>query len=492
MGGLRPSRGEIASALSAARGWAQARDLPDPAGYVDLAAQPEVFYEQFGERVRQDRFPIGATRFPLPKPGGTRNLTWLDPYDDMGLRVLVGRMTAMIKRACDRAYVFSYPLASTGPGWSTLSHRHAQAQRRDRGISLLNDPRCRALGVFDVAEYYASIDLDVLADQLLTLNAPAGAVRALRGALESLAESTGVTGLPIGFEGSGPLANIYLLPADDVAASVRLGFVRYTDDSWLFLPQLGDWQYARDEYESRLARLGLHLNETKTQVHDAFFGDAAGIIRHGLLDSITEGDTKRVSADEAVDILNAATEEPDGQAFRFAMGALKNDQDPRGLEHIEAHCELFDQEPKVVADYLVQLAKKPAVRRRIDPEWIVDIADRPGNGRTLAGQLHACRVAYHLHLNKKQGERVHELARSSQHQGHIPLQVWAATAWTTSDHWKDSRATEAARDKGTLSVRRAFVLGFENREPGKSAVRHIRELARIEPDLRPTIEFVLA
>jgi hypothetical protein len=40
-------------------------------------------------------------------------------------------------------------------------------------------------------------------------------------------------------------------------------------------------------------------------------------------------------------------------------------------------------------------------------------------------------------------------------------------------------------------VRRGFVLGFDNRDPGKTAVRQVRELERIEPDLRPTIEFVL-
>ena len=485
-------RGETVSALRAAGPWALTRDLPDPVGYADLAAQPELFHEQLTERIRQHRFPIGATRFPLPKPGGTRRLTWLDPYDEVGLRILVGRMTAMIKRACNRDRVFSYLLASTGAGWSTVPYRHAQNQRREHGMSLLNDPRCRALGVFDVAEYYASIDLDLLVAQLLNLKAPPGAVGALRAALSNVTESAGVTGMPIGFEGSGPLANIYLLPADDIAARTRLGFVRYTDDSWLFLREFGAWEDALVEYRARLEELALRLNETKSKAYDTFWDDASGVIRHGLLDSITQGDTRRISTEAAVDVLNAATEEPDWQAFRFAMGALKADQDPRGLDHLQSHPEMFDQEPKIAADYLIQLSRKPAARRRIDPEWIVDLAVRPGTGQTLAGQLHACRVAHHLHLNKKQGERVHELARSSQHQGHVPLQTWAATAWTTSDHWKDGRAIEAARDKGSLSVRRAFVLGFDNRQPGKAAVRHVHELARIEPDLRPTIEFVLA
>jgi hypothetical protein len=376
-GGLLPGRGETIPALKVARSWARSRDLPDPVGYADLAAQPELFHEQLIERIRQHRFPIGAARYPLPKPGGIRRLTWLDPYDDIGLRVLVGRMTAMLKKACHRDQIFSYPLASTGAGWSTVPYRLAQNHRREHGISLLNDPRCRALGVFDVADYYASIDVELLASQLLEHNAPLGAVSALRATLKHLTESAGVTGAPIGFEGSGPLANLYLLPADDVAAGTRLGFVRYTDDSWLFLRELEAWDDARAEYQARLAELSLRLNETKSKVYDTFWDDASGVIRHGLLDSHTEGDTKRISTDAAVEVLNAATEEPDWQAFRFAMGALKSDQDPRGLDHLESHPELFDQEPRIAADYLTQLAKKPAARRRIDPEWVVDLADRP-------------------------------------------------------------------------------------------------------------------
>jgi hypothetical protein len=48
---------------------------------------------------------------------------------------------------------------------------------------------------------------------------------------------------------------------------------------------------------------------------------------------------------------------------------------------------------------------------------------------------------------------------------------------------------EAARDQGTLTMRRGFVLGFKSHGVSKRAARPFRQLKRAEPDLAPTLAF---
>src|SRR5206468_2775334 len=126
---------------------------------------------------------------------------------------------------------------------------------------------------------------------------------------------------------------------------------------------------------------------------------------------------------KALELLDrgADDENRDATSIRFALGALARKRDPRGLERLEADRDLFDNEPKTVADYLIALAGNPTARRRIDPEWLLDIATDTVETTTLATQLHACRALSHLRVSKKHGERLHDLARSPAHQSHVPL-----------------------------------------------------------------------
>jgi hypothetical protein len=378
-----------------------------------------------------------------------------------------------------------------GAGWSTRGHREAQTHRRELGLQLLRDPKCGALGVFDVSRYYPAIELEQLGVQLGRIGAPSGTIDVLILSLRVLAELSGSTGLPIGFEGSGLLGNVYLLSADSVYERGRLGLLRYTDDTWLFLADRSEWEAARSEYAYCLSNLGLSLNETKTRVYDAFWDNAEAVITHGLLDSITEGNTRRVTPDEAVDLFQAAIDQPetDWRALRFALGTLRRHRDPRATALLEHNPWIFDREPKATADYLIELSHDAVGRRRLDHDWLIGHATRDSHGGTLAGQLHACRVASAVQLDKALGGRLLDLALSPEHQTQVPLQTWAAFAWGSSKHWRPGRAVDGAKHAGSLSVRRGLVLSCANRSLGRSGERHLRELIRIEPDLTPTIEY---
>jgi hypothetical protein len=149
-GALTPTRAEVAKSLSASTDWARQRDLPDPVAHKDFIAASGLFDDRLHERIRQGRFPLGADKFSLPKEnGGVRQMLWMDPFDDIALRVPVGRAGAAMQRACSSS-VFSYRLTSVGPGWRTLDHRQANALRRAEGLALLHDPKCGAMGTLDV------------------------------------------------------------------------------------------------------------------------------------------------------------------------------------------------------------------------------------------------------------------------------------------------------------------------------------------------------
>jgi hypothetical protein len=492
-GAVAPARSEVKAALEASVGWAKARDLPDPAAHADFVAHAELFHERLIERARLDRFPLAADKFPLPKEkGGVRQMLWMDPYDDIALRVLIGRASPAMRKACSDD-VFSYRFTSVGAGWQTLDHKEANGKRRDLGLALLHDPRCRALGTLDVTNYYPTIDLELLKTQLVDVGAPRGAVDVLCTALRTVAEDSRTAGLPIGFEGSGPLGSAYLLPADGVHALGRVGLIRYTDDTWLFLRSVDEWEAARDEYVSLLRDLGLALNEDKSRVYDAVWDFPEEVISHGAIAYVTEGGSRTVTADEAADMLGDAVDAKDWTAIRFCLTTLKRTSDARGVRILSEHDGVFDMVAGNATDYLVVLARSSMARRKIDPEWLLGLATRPGDQRTLAGQLHACRALAALDTSKEVGRKLYELAfNPREQQQRVPLQTWAATAWASSKHWKASRAIDGVRDKGSLSVRRAFVLGCAARTLSKSDAKHVKGTSKVEPDLIPTIEFALA
>jgi hypothetical protein len=278
-----------------------------------------------------------------------------------------------------------------------------------------------------------------------------------------------------------------------VHVHARVGFVRYTDDSWLFLRNPGEWENARDEYVALLKELGLELNLAKSELYTKMWDDPESVIRHAGIAYATEGGSKRISTDEALEMLGDAARDKDWTAARFCLTTLKQAGDPRGVKVLETASDVFDMIAGNAADYLVVLARNSVARRKVDHDWLLELATREGDSATLFGQLHACRALAELQTSKDTGRQLHELAfQPKEQQARVPLQAWAATAWASSAHWKVSRAIDGVRDKGSLSVRRALVLGCAARTLSKPNAKHVRSLTKLEPDLGPTVEYALA
>lgn len=157
-GGHRPTTEEVTANLLAGAAWAGQRDLPDVDAWADFNAAPDMVHERLVSRLREDRCPSLARAFPLPKLGKdeVRKMAWLNPYDEVYLRIIVGRAAATIDAALGPD-VFSYRLEDDAPGWSVQDVKRAFELRRERGEALLGDRRCNAMAVSDMRHYYPSV-----------------------------------------------------------------------------------------------------------------------------------------------------------------------------------------------------------------------------------------------------------------------------------------------------------------------------------------------
>ena len=110
-----------------------------------------------------------------------------------------------------------------------------------------------------------AIDTERLARVLLELGAAGPVVEDLRLLLVTWG-TLGIHGLPQGLPPSGPLANCYLLFADEAVSVAEADYFRYSDDIAIFCPDFASARDTLDRLERRLYQEGLTLGGDKTRV----------------------------------------------------------------------------------------------------------------------------------------------------------------------------------------------------------------------------------
>ena len=486
-----PTLTEVSANLRAGAEWAGKRDLPDIDGWADFIAAPELVHQRLISRVEEGRCPSLGHTFPLPKPGtnGLRWLAWLNPYDDLYLRIAAGRVATAIDTALGRD-VFSYRLATKPPGWSVKNRNQTFDLMRDRGRALLADERCDALGVADVKHYYPSIAPDVLMETLCQIASPRGAARLICAFLRELSSMGTPRGLPIGPEASGVLGNVVLLGLDKAMSRRALGHVRYTDDSWIFLRAESEWPEVFDTYVSSVADLGFRVNPSKVAIHPKDSEGAENAIHHlriayltsrGALDSTPQG-----SVEESREELDR--DDPDWNVVSFHLGSLREKRSALGLDLLYEYPQVLNELPRLAGHYLWSLADSRKTRNQIDRDWLVERATARPTDRPVAGQLQLCRVASKIRLGREHGKRLEEFVADGSLRHHAPLRAWAAKAWGASEAHRSARAIEYACDFGDFSVRRAFALTLppDASTPSKRSCWR-RKLRSVDLDLEPTL-----
>jgi len=489
--GHLPTLAEVSANLRAGAEWTNTRDLPDVDGWADFNAAPELVHQRLTSRLQEGRCPSVAHTFPLPKTGKSesRKMAWLHPYDDLYLRIAVGRVALAVEAALGPD-VFSYRLADDPPAWSVRDARVAFRLRRERARELFSEAGCNAIAVADIRNYYPSVEPEVVMDALRRAGSPRGAVTLIGDLLRDLEAMGAPEGLPIGPEASGLLGNIVLLRLGKAISSRVRGHIRYTDDSWMFLGAETEWPLVLEVYATSVSDLGLEVNSSKVDVHPKDSDAAEHVIQHGQIAYLTSPAAGYRPPQRAAAELREEfqRDRPDLTLVKFHLGSLRTAQDPLGLPILYEQPQLLQEIPLNVGHYLSAIAGHPRNRQELDRDWLVEQATARPTARSAAGQLHLCRVASQLRLGKEHGNRLLGLATDSSLRRHAPLQAWAAKAWGSSKAHSPRRAVDYACHFGDFSVRRAFALTV----PPNASTRSKRscwrrKLRSVEPDLRPTL-----
>ena len=487
----RPTPVEVRESLRAGAIWVGARDLPDVDAWADFEAAPGLVHQRMVSRLKEGRCPSLARAFPLPKPGKdeVRRMAWLHPYDEIFLRIIVGRVASAIDAALGPD-VFSYRLVDPPPGWSVQDVREAFRLRRERGKRLLADECCIALAVTDLRHYYPSITPEVVVEALRKAEPSSAAISAIGGFLRELVAMGAPAGLPVGPEASGLLGNIVLLTVDEAVSERIHGHIRYMDDSWMFLRAGSEWPEVYEAYTASASTIGLEANTSKVAVYDKCSGAAENAMQHEEIAYLVSDDSRHRTPQMSAEHLRSqlSLEDRDWALVSFLLGSLRHARSTQGLAVLYDYPEVLQEMPRHAGRYLTAIASCKQSRGQIDRDWLIDRATGPHTSRTLAGQLQACRVASQLRLGKHHGERLEELVTDTSLRYHVPLQAWAAKAWGASKAHKPGRAIEYACHLGDFSVRRAFALTIhpDASTPSRRACWR-RKLSSIDADLEPTL-----
>lgn len=482
----------------AGRGFAARRDIPDPIGFADLAHDTDRTFAVVQSRLADGSAFGDSAVFPLPKGTGTawRPMTVLNPFDDLALRGIVGRCTGAVKKSTDRVGVFNGLINHTGPGWTTVNfsdqYKARMASRRD----LYDRLETGAVGVFDAAEFFLNCGHDTTEALLVASGAPVGAARVLTKMLGRV--FPGGMGLPMGFEGSGPMANLFFGEVDRELTRRGIPFVRWTDDLDTFLRRISDWPETLEAVESRLLAVGIPLNMDKTGGFEK--GDAA---EHRLFDPSRDSvfcEDDPVAAAEGkfeVDMMMEGffgfTENPPAPAFRNRLRGLRRKPSAGALEFIYAHPEWLDREPRAVGDYLKLLATNTKTHAEIDLDWLMDRAvGRKPTRQTAAGQLHALRAIAAYKVDKVEAKALKTFAEDQAMGGeYMVLGAWAVRAWSESRGWKAKPAAALIRDVDDAGYRRAATMGFAGMQRDH-AEKHLDPIRHDHPEVGPVASLVLS
>ncbi|MBI5161632.1 MAG: CRISPR-associated endonuclease Cas1 [Micrococcales bacterium] len=229
-----------------------ARRTPTDANRPDWLA----LVEQARDRLAQRPFvPLPLDAFVLVDNGKERIVASARPAD----RIIEEALVPILNRALEPALlpcVHGYR-----PGRSTVTAAAEASQAVGAGR--------RSIALLDVADYYGSIDREILRAKLAALLAPSlvellhaliCAPLCLRG--EMIRPSLGI---PLGRAVSPPLANAYAVDLDAEMQGHDVAYLRYADDIFIAARTPEERDAAEARLGEALARLALRVRHDKTR-----------------------------------------------------------------------------------------------------------------------------------------------------------------------------------------------------------------------------------
>lgn len=487
------TRGELASACRATAQVAAGGATPDPFKFDDLLTSADATVDVAMRRIAAAETPRVPALYRWPKDDdSSRVMTYLDPIDEVIYRAAVGRFVRQLEARIDRDHVLAARPARGWPFWRLEPHGGAISKRTELALTWLDEPAIACMGTIDIKDYFYDVTPTALAVSLARIPGPAPSKGYLTRWIRDVGAATGVAGLPVGHQPSAVLGNYLLRVGDQLLGPLLHAWLRYMDDTWVFVRSDREAVGVRDAYADAVGRLHLRVNGDKWEVRDA---DAAReFVRSSLNDyvetTLQEGES---DSEDARRLFDFAAEAPKlwKRELRRSLTLLAKRSDAHAVDRLHDQPHLFAVAPEQWSNYLVRLFATKSGRRAVDSEWLVEVIRQPRSGHDDAERLVMLRVLGHAgQPSKAAGQLLFDMALDPALPP--PVGVRAAAAWGRAKGWKLSRAVEAATEVPDLGVKRALVATMKPHAADAGVGEAVQRLRLLDSDLEPTLRWIAA
>ena len=352
------------------------------------------------------------------------------------------------------------------------------------------------LATLDIEEYYPSVGRSAL-ETLCRFPVPRPSFERLLSWLDALHAGSAVKGLPIGPGGSEILGTALLAPGDDLLTRIGLPFLRYMDDTWVFLRREKQFPPMLEAYQHAVSDGALHFTCHPTKCK-ALKGEAAKEeISRSLLDYARGSfdDPRSDSQEVAMELFEYAMEDPDRRRLelRAALGRIQSHKAQEAFDCLVADPSLLALAPSQFRKFLRPLlADGKAARKTGARDWVIEQVTRPLLPETAyQAAVLAQAGASVLKPSKDEAGPLLDAARAAQRSA-VPVQVAVAHLWSRTDGYRPHVAVEAT-ERPTTATRRGFAVTLNARRGNNRKMKTWAEAIRnADSDLDATAEWLLA
>ncbi len=485
---------ELEEAVSAAISDQGSQTVADFAQLADLERDPRSVAQLIQRRLLAGRTPGRADTYTWPKDdGSSRLMTYLDPLDAILYRALVGRFVRQMEARLRRPHVVAGQAMRKRPFWRLERHTRAVRRRAAMAHAWLDEQDVLAMVTMDVKDFFYEVKPTPLTLSLSRTPGPGVTKAYLVGWLAEVERVSGATGLPVGFDASRVLANHLLSRADDALAEVDR-WLRFWDDSWVFLDDSFEPEAIATHYSDAVGRDRLALNLSKLHIFDK--DEAREVVQSSVIDYLTfedETGKSRLDPDEARTLFDIGCSDPSlyKRELRRGLTVLTKD-DLLGCELIEAYRSepsLLQTAPDHWGRYFDALARTKDGRKQLDLEWVAEAVLDPKSGQPDAERLIMLPALATGQPSKSVGRQLYKLSLDSDIS--TAIRERALTAWGRAKGWTRDAAVELALGAGDYPTRRAALATLRGKSGDALRVeRAIRAVEEADSELAPTCDWI--
>lgn len=284
----------------------------------------------------------------------------LDPIDRLCYQALVDRESARLIGELSPA-AYGWRLKRGAPEDGTYEAQAEEWRLYRQNVEAVGREYPAALQT-DIVSYFASIDIDEMTRRIRSTLGSTSVVDRLIEMIEFWAATPGRSGLAQRALPSSVLANMFLMPVDDVLNKLNKSgpdgpptALRWVDDIWVFGANDGSLRAAQVTLQRAVETLGLNLSVAKTGILE---GEALTVAirenEHSGVDAgINQDVPDFVPLNELIDRILSDPEGASRTSIRFATTRM------RASGALERTAELLDQAHRMpqAADHLARLGR---------------------------------------------------------------------------------------------------------------------------------------